>query len=330
MGEFTLAAPKPDMVYRFTPYQPGEKLRPEAKITASVTEGTPPLTVRFSSMGDGRARWDFGDGETSDAVHPTHTFEQAGLYAVTLSVTDRDGASAHAFQQIAVDRDSDEPLVRAGFPTGETPTLTLHGTARRTADGSFQFPRGAPWGWVQAGEGIVEELRGLRSFTIMGWLKPESLEVGSGGNRILFCLNQSHSGIDLVCHTDGRLRLAVNEWPDSIQNDSSPGRLQVGKWTCFAVTYDGTRSRDNVSWYFSAPTDSPALAALALDRKTSYHAGPVATDIGPLAIGNFNPTMRSYGLDRQFRGEIRALQLFGSRVGGRGAFSAETIEKQIP
>ena len=329
-GEFTLAAPKPDMVYRFTPYQPGEKLRPEAKITASVTEGTPPLTVRFSSMGDGRARWDFGDGETSDAVHPTHTFEQAGLYAVTLSVTDRDGASAHAFQQIAVDRDSDEPLVRAGFPTGETPTLTLHGTARRTADGSFQFPRGAPWGWVQAGEGIVEELRGLRSFTIMGWLKPESLEVGSGGNRILFCLNQSHSGIDLVCHTDGRLRLAVNEWPDSIQNDSSPGRLQVGKWTCFAVTYDGTRSRDNVSWYFSAPTDSPALAALALDRKTSYHAGPVATDIGPLAIGNFNPTMRSYGLDRQFRGEIRALQLFGSRLGGRGAFSAETIGKQMP
>jgi hypothetical protein len=50
-GEFALAAPKPDMVYRFTPYQPGEKLRPEAKITASVTEGTPPLTVKFTSIG---------------------------------------------------------------------------------------------------------------------------------------------------------------------------------------------------------------------------------------------------------------------------------------
>jgi hypothetical protein len=121
------------------------------------------------------------------------------------------------------------------------------------------------------------------------------------------------------------LRLAVNEWPDSIQNDSSPGKLQVGKWTCFAVTYDGTRSGDNVSWYFSAPMDAPGLAALALDRKTSYHAGPVATDIGPLAIGNFNPTMRSYGLDRQFRGEIRALQLFGSRVGGRGALTGSIV-----
>jgi hypothetical protein len=76
--------------------------------------------------------------------------------------------------------------------------------------------------------------------------------------------------------------------------------------------------------------DSPVQTALTLDRLTSYHAGPVATDIGPLAIGNFNPTMRGYGLDRQFRGEIRALQLFGSRVGGRGAFSAGKIAERMP
>jgi hypothetical protein len=74
--------------------------------------------------------------------------------------------------------------------------------------------------------GVIEGLRGLRSFTVMGWLKPESLQVGSGGNRILFCLKENRSGIDLVCHSDGRLRLAVNEWPDSVRNDSSPGKLQ--------------------------------------------------------------------------------------------------------
>ena len=55
-GEYTVSAPKPDLVYRFTPYQPGEKLRPEAKITASVTEGLPPLKVKFASAGGtGRA-----------------------------------------------------------------------------------------------------------------------------------------------------------------------------------------------------------------------------------------------------------------------------------
>ncbi len=56
----------------------------------------------------------------------------------------------------------------------------------------------------------------------------------------------------------------------------------------------------------------------------------MAADIGPLAIGNFNDTMRGYGLDRQFRGEIRALQLFGSRVGGRGAMNLESIRGLLP
>ena len=134
----------------------------------------------------------------------------------------------------------------------------------------------------------------------------------------------------MVCHADGRLRLAVNQWPDSIQNDSSPGRLKVGQWTFFAVTYDAALSRDNVCLYFSEPTDTTRDPAIKLDRKTSYNAGPIGIDIGLLAVGNFNPTMHSFGLDRQFRGEIRAVQIFGSRLPARGALSIETIRKQAP
>lgn len=326
-GEFNVTPPKADLAYRFTPYQAGEKLRPEAKITASVTEGVPPLTVTFSSTDGGRVRWDFGDGATSDELHPTHVFRQPGLYSVNLTITDANGGSARSFQEIAVDRDTAEPILRAGFLSGETPALKLHGTARRGADGAMHLREGAPWGWVQAGEDVLDDVRGLRSFTIMGWLKPESLQVGSGGNRILFGLNKDHSGIDLVCHADGRLRLAVNQWPDAVRNDSSPGKLQVGKWTFFAVTYDATQAGENVNWYFSAPLAAPAKTDVALDRRTSHHAGSVGADIGPLAVGNFNQTMHGYGLDRQFRGEIRALQLFGSRVGGRGAFCHQLILK---
>jgi len=122
-GEFTVSAPKPDVAYRFTPYRPGEKLRPEAKVTASVTEGVPPLTVAFGSAGGGRPRWDFGDGTTSDQPAPTHVFQKPGLYSVTLTVTDSDGGSARSSMQIAVDRDNREPLVRAGFSQGESPML---------------------------------------------------------------------------------------------------------------------------------------------------------------------------------------------------------------
>jgi hypothetical protein len=329
-GEFTITPSKADVVYRFAPYQPGEKLRPEAKFSASVTEGVPPLTVKFSATGGGRTQWDFGDGTTSDEQNPTHVFRQPGFFSVSLTITDADGGSARAFQHIAVDRPAGQPIVRVGYPDGETPAVKMHGTARRGADGALLLADGAPWGWVQAGNKPLEDLRGVRSFTISGWLRPASLATGAGGNRIVFCLNNDGDGIDLVCHTDGRLRLSVNQWPDSIKNDSSAGKLLVGKWTFFAVTYDASRPHENVSWYFSAPLEAPGAADVKLDRKTTYNNGAVGPDLRGLALGNFNETMHSYGLDRQFRGEIRRLQIFGSRVGGRGALSHELILKHGP
>ncbi len=117
----------------------------------------------------------------------------------------------------------------------------------------------------------------------------------------------------------------MNEWPDRVQNDSSPGKLVVGRWTRFAVTYDSTEATDNVCWYFSQPLDQPGPAPFVLDCKTTYNVGPVTPDIGPLAIGNFNETMRGYGMDRQFRGEIRQLEIFGSRISGRGALSPKAL-----
>ena len=322
-GEYTVQPAKADLAYRFTLYAPGERMRPEVKLSASVVDGIPPLAVTFRSETDGATAWDFGDGTTSTDNPAKHDFTQPGLYTVTLRVTDSSGGSAMDVIQIAVDRNSSQPIVRAGFSDGDSPAITVKGTASRGQDGSIQLPTGEPWGWAAAGDGVIEDLRGLRSFTITGWLKPDDLQIGPGGNRIVFCLKRDTSGIDLVSHPDGRLRLAVNQWPDRIQNDSSPGKLVVGKWTRFAVTYDGTKTADNVGWYFSRPQDQPGEAALVLDRKTTYNAGPVAGDIGPLVIGNFNETMHSYGLDRQFRGQIRALELYGSRISGRGALSLE-------
>ena len=146
------------------PTRSERNLRPEAKISASPVEGVPPLTVTFRSETDAVVAWEFGDGTTSTQNPATHNFEQPGLYTVTLRVTDRDGGSAANQVQIAVDRDTEEAIVRAGFADGETPTLTLKGTAKRGPDGTIQLPDGQPWGWVKAGDGVLEDLRALRSF----------------------------------------------------------------------------------------------------------------------------------------------------------------------
>ncbi len=330
-GAFTVTPHKVDVAFRFKPYALGEPLRPEARIEATPTEGIPPMTVAFKAITDAaQAEWDFGDGATATGREVKHMFTQPGVYLVRLKVTDSRGGTAIGAAEIVTDRDATQPIVRAGFATDEQPALMVHGTARRGTDGALHLPDGSPWGWVQVGDQPLADLRGLRSFTILGWLKPDSLQVGSGGNRIVHCLNRDHSGIDLVCHTDGRLRLAVNQWPDGVRNDSAPGKLQAGKWTFFAATYQAASSGNNVSWYFSPPLDAPGATTVTLDRQTAHHAGPVGTDIGPLALGNFNDTMRSFGLDRQFRGEIRALRIFGSRVAGRGAMSLEAIQRHLP
>ena len=75
---------------------PPANVAPTADFTFSVTN----LTVNFtnqSSDSDGTIvsyDWDFGDGNSSSAQDPApHTFAAAGTYAVSLSVTDDDGAT---------------------------------------------------------------------------------------------------------------------------------------------------------------------------------------------------------------------------------------------
>ena len=320
-GKFTFTPPKQDFAIRLIRYAPEEKIRPEAKATADKLEGIAPLTVKFSTPWKQKCHWDFGDTGSSINRSPVHTFNRSGIYTVTLTITNEDGATSCTMLPISVDRNSEDPVIKFGFAEGDSPEVTLHGDKiMRSKDGTYDLGADEPFAWIKVGNGPIKELEGVRSFTIAGWLKASSMKVGSGGNRILFSLQHSHSGMDLVHHADGRMRLAVNEWPDSISNDSSPGKIQIGKWVFFAVTYDASKQKDNVCWFFGDESN-----AAELDRKTSYNNGPVSEGSNDMVIGNFNKTLRGAGLDRQFRGRIRELQIYANRLGGRGALSLERI-----
>ena len=56
--------------------------------------GCEPYTVDFTNTGRGTAfHWDFGDGSTSTARNPRHTFNQAGLYPVRLIARQENGCA---------------------------------------------------------------------------------------------------------------------------------------------------------------------------------------------------------------------------------------------
>ena len=153
------------------------RAKPEAKITASATEGLAPLRIEFASARPGgQAQWDFGDGATSQETKPAHLFRKPGLYSVKLTVTDAEGGSAQTYQAIAVEPEGNEPLVRVGLPEGkEMPAVKLHGTAQRTTNGSFHLPEGAPWGWVQVGNGALEDV-GVLGVVGGRWIRVPQIE----------------------------------------------------------------------------------------------------------------------------------------------------------
>jgi len=321
-GRFSFTPPRAKYLLRLSVYTPGEKMRPDVKASANPTEGTAPLKVKFSTPTKLRPRWEFGDATSSSEPNPVHVYKEPGLYTAMLTVTDDNGLSASTALVIAADRATGSPIVRVGFKDSDSPHTKNHGKIIRAKNGAYNFGDGEPWKWISVGDKPIKALEGLRSFTILGWANPSSLKTGSGGNRIVFNLNYNRSGFDLVCLRDGRLRLAVNEWPDRIRNDSSPKKLRIGRWTFFAVTYDGTRAKDNVRWYFG-DADTPAQ----LDITTSYGRGATGKGSGTLTIGNYNESIQQHGKDRQFRGRLGGIKIFGSRIGPHGSLSLYAIRK---
>ncbi|MFJ3662991.1 PQQ-dependent sugar dehydrogenase [Streptomyces sp. NPDC090119] len=82
---------------------------PVARAAADKTSGQAALKVRFSSAGttdqDGDTltrHWDFGDGTSSTAANPTHTYRQNGTYTATLTAKDPSGRTGSAAVRIVV------------------------------------------------------------------------------------------------------------------------------------------------------------------------------------------------------------------------------------
>lgn len=71
---------------------------PIAQFSASPTAGTRPLVVQFTDESTGgpvtSRSWAFGDGGTSTAANPAHTYVAAGAYTVTLTATGPGGSDS--------------------------------------------------------------------------------------------------------------------------------------------------------------------------------------------------------------------------------------------
>jgi len=67
---------------------------PRANFMADKTKGEAPLAVKFTDLSRGNPTtwsWNFGDGETSAEQSPVHTYEENGVYTVSLAAANANG-----------------------------------------------------------------------------------------------------------------------------------------------------------------------------------------------------------------------------------------------
>jgi PKD repeat protein len=172
------------VIFDLPALQPGVDVTPpEAIIIAIPTTGNPPLTVAFdaSSSCDKRNaddtcdkegiasyKWDFGDGTTSTAIATTHTYENAGTFIVTLTVTDLFGNEGIAIEIITVGTGE----VGAVIVTTPSPaTGFIPFTVGFDASGStVSTPPITNYAWDFNGDGITDAtgITKVHTFTTVG------------------------------------------------------------------------------------------------------------------------------------------------------------------
>jgi len=120
---------------------------PLASFTASATVINEKDTVSFDASEshdlDGTIlsyTWGFGDGKAATGVKVEHTFEYSGVYTVTLTVTDNDGAAVDVSKKITVTSSGQNvPPVASFTKSAETvdvgKTISFDGSTSSDSDG---------------------------------------------------------------------------------------------------------------------------------------------------------------------------------------------------
>ena len=225
---------------------------PTAVGAATSSSGAAPLAVAFSSAGssdpEGAAltySWNFGDGTTSTAANPNHTYSIAGDYSAQLTVSD--GTNTTTSSAIAITATG----LLAAYGFEETSGTTAIDAAANRSSGTITTATRVPgkYGFGLAFNGtdsVVSISNSMASpssskMTIEAWVNP-----ATAGSQWRPVLGKSYNGSEVSFAMQGAT--PQNGVP-AFYVAPSPGNLlgltplPTNTWSHVAATTDGTTTR---------------------------------------------------------------------------------------
>ena len=251
---------------------------PVAGFVGSPTSGNAPLTVNFTDQSTGATSWswNFGDGGTSTAQNPGHTYTAAGTYTVTLTATNSCGSDQEVKTGYITVTESSGFC--DDFQDGDISDWTV-------VSGDWSVVGGQLDGYISSGNGIILSPYGnMSDGTItVDWT---SLSGGQYTNGIVifgYIDSQNYRAVD--CR-DGANKWYIREFIGGTQYN----RAQ------FAETINTNQPYD-----LEVVVDPSGLVSLNADGvpKVSYNFGNVQTGLVGLRVNQSHSQFDNFCVDAE-------------------------------
>ncbi|MCB9451774.1 MAG: PKD domain-containing protein [Anaerolineaceae bacterium] len=246
---------------------------PVAGFTVNPTTGDAPLAVQFTDTSSGDITawlWDFGDGGSSADQNPFYTFNNAGTFTVSLTVSGPGGSSQPFTAAISVNQ-SAPPDYRIMFTSNrdgnnEIYAMTADGATvgRITSNGGNNSqpawsPDGSKVVFVSDRDGnneiYVMNADGSNVVRLTDNPASDSQpDWSSNGNQIVFTTNRDGLNQIYIMNSDGS---GVTQISDATANDSQPAWAPVGNQIIFVS------DRDGLSQIYDMNSDGSGLIRLS-------------------------------------------------------------------
>ena len=205
--------------------------------------------------------WSFGDGTTSTARDPVHSYDVGGDYQVTLTVTDNEGATGSATESVTVPPPANQGPT-AGFSFTRTgPSVTFHDESIDD-DGAV-----LSWKWDFGDGSSSTERSPDHSYVAAGTYSVTLTVVDNYATRGEISKSVSVTGIDLSGKRRGRNTVlldwtpsnaTVDVWRALLGMELSPTRIAFGMEEGHYEDTDLGKKPKGLYMYFVCQTGSPA------------------------------------------------------------------------